>query len=335
MIGRNSVFVIAEAGVNHNGSLSLAKKLVDIAKKSGADAIKFQTWKTENVVTKNAEKPSYQVLQNNEDSQFEMLKKLELSYQDFEEIKQYCDKTGIIFMSTADEYESACFLKDMVPIIKIASSELTDLPFLKKIAQFGKPIILSTGMGTLEEIDRALSTILNEGLDKKNIVILHANTAYPTPLEDANLRAITTIREKFQVEVGYSDHTLGFETVIAAVALGAIVIEKHFTIDKNMIGPDHKLSLSPEELRKMVTAIRNIEIALGDGIKKASESENKNIPYVRKSIVAKQCIKKGDVFSEKNVTIKRPGNGLSPEYWDELIGNVASKDFKEDELIDL
>lgn len=335
MIGNNKVYIIAEAGVNHNGSLELAKQLVDKAKYAGANAVKFQTWKTENVITKTAQKPRYQKENYTKGSQFKMLKELELSYKEFIELKHYCDEKKIIFMSTADEYESALFLKDIVPIMKVGSSELTDLPFLKKIAKFNKPILLSTGMATFDEIEIALEAMLDEGLKKEYIVVLHANTAYPTPFEDANLRAISSIREKFNVAVGYSDHTIGIEAAIAAVVLGAIVIEKHFTLDKNMLGPDHKSSINPEEFRIMVNSIRNIEVALGDGIKKLTKSENENVLLVRKSIVSKTRIKKGECFSEDNITIKRPGNGISPKKWFDILGKVATRDFEEDELIEI
>jgi N,N'-diacetyllegionaminate synthase len=334
MIGQNKVFIIAEAGVNHNGSIEIARKLIDAAKNAGVDAVKFQTWKTENVVTRYAGSPEYQQrTTGNNDGQFELLKKLELPYQDFVELKRYCDEKNIMFMSTADEYESALFLDSLVSVIKVASSELTDWPFLRKIAGFDKQVILSTGMSTLSEVNDALDVLNKSGLCKEKIVVLHANTEYPTPAEDVNLKAMQTISNSLNVRVGYSDHTLGIEIPIAAVALGACVIEKHFTLDRNMNGPDHVASLEPDELKIMVNAIRNIEIALGDGLKHPSKSEMKNIPLARKSIVAKVPIKKGDILNESNMTVKRPGRGLSPNQWDKVIGHIAIKDYDFDEYI--
>lgn len=334
MIGQNKVFIIAEAGVNHNGSKKIAMELIDAAKEAGVDAVKFQTWKTENVVTRYAENPEYQQKNCDKiDGQFELLKNLELSYDDFIELKSYCDKVGIMFMSTADEYESALFLDSLVSIIKVASSELTDLPFLRKIASFGKPVILSTGMANMAEVEKGLNELIRSGLNKEKIIILHATTEYPTLAKDVNLKAMQTIKKSLDVKIGYSDHTLGIEVPIAAVAMGACIIEKHFTLDKNMEGPDHRASLEPKELKEMVACIRNIEIALGDGAKQPSESEMKNIPLVRKSIVAKIPIKKGDVLSDVNMTVKRPGHGISPDKWDEVVGIVATKDYDYDEYI--
>ena len=335
MIGKDKVFIIAEAGVNHNGCIDLAKKLIDAAKLAGADAVKFQTWKTENVITNQAEKPQYQKdneLSGREESQYDMLKRLELAYEDFITLKQYCDDKKIIFMSTADEYESARFLNPLQDAIKIGSAELTDWPFLKKIARFGKPVILSTGMGLLEEIEEAINIMLAQGLPKEFIIVLHANTEYPTSFDDANLRAMVTIGKKLKVEVGYSDHTVGSVAAVAAVALGARVIEKHFTLDREMAGPDHKASVTPEELKKMVDDIRNVELALGTGEKKPSKSEEKNIPFVRKSIVAKTNIKIGEILTEDNITVKRPGNGISPIYWDQIIGSRATNNYNADDL---
>ena len=336
MIGKNKVLIIAEAGVNHNGSIDLAFKLIDAAVGAGADVVKFQTWKTENVVTKNLKKAQYQLsVTDDNESQFEMLKKLELPFEDFIKLKYYCDKKNIIFLSTADEIESATFLNSIQDAFKIGSSELTDLPFLKKLANFGKPVILSSGLGNLAEIETAINTLENGGLKKDKITILHCNTEYPTPYEDVNLLAMITIRDAFKINIGYSDHTLGIEVPIAAVALGATVIEKHFTLNKNLKGPDHRFSIEPDELKRMVISIRNIEKSLGDSIKKPSQSELKNILIVRKSIVAKTNIKKGEIFNESNITIKRPGNGIPPTRWAEIIGKKANKYFKKDELIKL
>ena len=331
----NKVFIIAEAGVNHNGNIKLAKKLIDAASKAGADAVKFQTFKAENLVGKDAEKAKYQVENTgNDDSQYKMLKKLELSFNDFVELKRYCDKKGIMFLSTPFDDESIEFLNELgIKIIKIPSGEIINLPYLKKIGKLRKKIILSTGMADLGEIEDALDVLINAGIKKENITILHTNTEYPTPYEDVNLKAMKTIACAFNVDVGYSDHTLGIEVSIAAVALGAKVIEKHFTLDRNLEGPDHKASLEPKELQTMVNAIRNIELALGNGIKKPTPSEKPNMEVVRKSIVAKRAIKKGEIFSEENIAAKRPGSGISPMRWDEIIGIAAQKDYKTDELI--
>jgi N,N'-diacetyllegionaminate synthase len=329
-----SVFIIAEAGVNHNGDIRLAKKLIDAGIDAGADAVKFQTWKTELLVTKEAKQAEYQTQNTNvEESQYDMLKKLELSYDDFSELKEYCDSKNIIFLSTPDEIPSANFLADLQNIFKIGSGELTNLPYLKHIGSLGKEIIISSGMCTLEEVEDALNVLVEAGIKKENITVLHANTQYPTPMEDVNLNAMLTIKNKLDVKVGYSDHTLGIEVDIAAVAMGACCIEKHFTLDKTMQGPDHKASLEPDELKAMVKAIRNIELALGSSVKKPSKSEMPNITVVRKSIVAQSVIKKGETFSEENLTIKRPGNGISPMKWDEIVGSVAMKNYDLDELI--
>ncbi len=336
MIGTKSVFIIAEAGVNHNGSLQTALRLVDAAKTAGADAVKFQTWKTENVVTRNAKKAAYQLKSTAvKESQFEMLKRLELSYRDFRTIKGYCDRKKIVFLSTADEIESAAFLNGLQPMFKVGSAELTDLPFLRKLAAFNKPVLLSTGMGTIQDIKAALDALRQGGLNKKKIAILHCHSDYPTEYKDANLRAIMTIHEIFGLPVGYSDHTLGIEVTVAAVALGARIIEKHFTLNRHMAGPDHKISLTPAELKVMVTSIRHAEAALGDGIKRPSGKEEKNMPLIRKSIVAKNQIKKGEVFNERNLTVKRPGLGVSPSRWDEVMGRRAKKTYEADEMIKL
>lgn len=330
------VFIIAEAGVNHNGSLDLAKQLIDVAVEAGVDAVKFQTWKTENLVTSDAIQAEYQKQNTQkEESQFDMLKKLELSYDDFIELKKHCDKRGIIFMSTPDEEESAHFLKDLQDVFKIGSGELTNIPFLRLIGSFGKKVILSTGMGNLGEIETAFNTLIESGTKKDNITLLHAISEYPAPFEQLNLKAIQTMKQAFDVEVGFSDHSLGIEAPIAAVALGASVIEKHFTLDKNMEGPDHKASLTPQELKEMVKAIRNIEKALGDGIKRAMPCEEKNKAVVRKSIVAKKEIKKGEIFNNENLTTKRVGDGLEAKYWDLVIGNIANRNYKKDEPIRL
>jgi N,N'-diacetyllegionaminate synthase len=331
----NHIFIIAEAGVNHNGSSELAKRLVDVAAEVGADAVKFQTFKAKNLVSKNAKKAEYQIENTGSDeSQYEMIKKLELGFDEFEELKKYCDEKGIIFLSTPFDDESINFLNDLgLEIFKISSGEITNLPYLRKIGNLGKKVILSTGMSNLCDIENALNVLENAGTKRENITILHANTEYPTPMEDVNLKAMITIKEAFKCNVGYSDHTLGIEVPVAAVAMGAKVIEKHFTLDKNMKGPDHKASLEPDELKAMVKAIRNIENALGDGIKKPSKSESKNIEIARKSIVVKRDIKKGEKFTEENLTVKRPANGISPMRWDEVIGRVADRDYKEDEVI--
>ncbi|CUU79826.1 general stress protein 14 (GSP14) [Campylobacter hyointestinalis subsp. hyointestinalis] len=331
----NKIFIIAEAGVNHNGSLELAKKLIDEAVVAGADAVKFQTFKAELCISKNADKAEYQKQTTDKnESQFDMIKKLELNEYAHTELIKYCKIKNIMFLSTPFDLQSVDLLNGFgLEIFKIPSGEITNLPYLRKIASLNKKVILSTGMANLGEIEAALEILTKNGTAKENITVLHANTEYPTPFCDVNLKAMLTIRGAFGVKVGYSDHTPGIEVPIAAVALGATVIEKHFTLDKTMPGPDHKASLEPSELQSMVKAIRNIEIALGDGIKKASSSESKNKPIARKSIVAKCDIKKGDLFSESNLTIKRPGSGISPMRWDKVIGLRATRDYKEDELI--
>ena len=329
-----SVFIIAEAGVNHNGDIELAKKLIDVAAEAGVDAVKFQTWKTELLVTKEAKQAEYQTDNTGvEESQFDMLKKLELSYSNFKELKLYCDTKDIMFLSTPDELTSADFLLELQDIFKIGSGEITNLPYLRHIGSFKKEVILSTGMADMREIEDALSILIKAGTVKNDITILHANTMYPTPMEDVNLRAMITIGNTFDIDYGYSDHTLGIEVDIAAVAMGATVIEKHFTLDKTMEGPDHRASLEPHELKEMVKAIRNIEIALGSSVKKPSKSEIPNITIVRKSIVASTSIKKGDIFTEDNLAIKRPSTGINPMRWDEVLGTIATKDYNVDELI--
>lgn len=331
----NHTFIIAEAGVNHNGDIVLAKQLIDTAVIAGVDAVKFQTWKTELLVTEQAEMAEYQ--KNNTqkvESQFQMLKRLELSYDSFKELKQYCDQKGILFLSTPDEETSASFLNDLQPIFKIGSGELTNIPFLRHIASFKKPIILSTGMGTLAEIELALITLTNAGVARNDITVLHVTTQYPTPMEEVNLKAMLSIQNAFPgIKVGYSDHTLGIEVPVAAVALGAAIIEKHFTLDKNMPGPDHLASLNPAELNDMVKAIRNIEKALGHGRKEPTLSELENRKIVRKSLVAKTAIKTGDILNEHNMAIRRPGNGLPPSRWTELENTIAIKDYQPGDLI--
>lgn len=327
-------FIIAEAGDNHNGDFDTAIKLVDAAVEAGADCVKFQTFITENVISKFAEKADYQKENTgSNESQFDMVKKLELSFEQFRAIKQYCEKRGILFLSTPFDLDSISFLEEInIPFWKIPSGEITNLPYLEKIARTGKKIILSTGMSTMDEIKNAIEILKKNGSGE--ITLLHCNTEYPTPFKDVNLLAMKTLQETFQVNVGYSDHTQGIEIPIAAVAMGATVIEKHFTLDKNMEGPDHKASLEPNELKQMVVSIRNIEQAVGNGIKQPSPSEKKNIDIARKSIVAKCDIKKGEVLSEDNLYIKRPGNGISPMRWYDIIGTKAVRDFKEDELIE-
>jgi len=330
-----SVFIIAEAGVNHNGSIKLAKKLIDVAVVSGADAVKFQTFKAGSLSTLNAEKADYQkILTNNSESQFEMLKKLELDVDAHKELIEYCKKKNIIFLSTPYDHESIDLLDNLgLNIYKIPSGEITNLPYLIHIGGLKKNVILSTGMSNMKEIEAALNVLIEAGTKKKNITVLHANTMYPTPMEDVNLTAMKTIAQTFEVNYGYSDHTIGIEVDIAAVAMGATVIEKHFTLNKDMDGPDHKASLNPEELKLMVSGIRNIEKALGDGIKKPSLSETANIAIARKSIVASRPINKGEIFTKNNLAAKRPGKGISPMKWDEVLGGVATKDYQVDELI--
>ena len=330
-----SVFIIAEAGVNHNGSLELAKKLVDAAKEVGADCVKFQTFISNNIVSKSAEKAEYQKQHTGvAESQQDMLKKLELSFEDFVELNQYCKSKNIEFMSTAFDFESIDFLDSLeMRIWKIPSGEITNLPYLIKIAKLNKPIILSTGMSTMEDIENAIKVLKENGA--LEMTVLHCTTEYPTPFGDVNLRAMNTIKEVFNVNVGYSDHTKGIEVPIAAVSLGATVIEKHFTLDREMEGPDHKASLEPNELKSMIDSIRNIELALGNGLKQPVESEKKNMAIVRKSIFAKQRIKKGEILTEDNLTVKRPGFGISPMKWFEVIGTKAIKDFYEDEMIEI
>lgn len=330
-----SVFIIAEAGVNHNGSLELAKKLVDAAKDAGADCVKFQTFVSKNIVSKNAVKAEYQKQQTEpEESQQDMLKKLELSFDEFVELNEYCKSKSIEFMSTAFDFDSIDFLDGLeMGTWKIPSGDITNLPYLIKIAKLNKPVILSTGMSTMVDIRSAIKALKENGAAE--LTVLHCTTEYPTPFEDVNLRAMNTIKKEFGVKVGYSDHTKGIEVPIAAVALGATVIEKHFTLDRNMEGPDHKASLEPNELKAMVDSIRHIELALGNGMKQPAESEKKNMAVARKSIIASKEIKAGEIFTENNLTVKRPGDGISPMRWFDIIGKPAPRDFEEDELIEL
>lgn len=331
----NKVFIIAEAGVNHNGSIELAKKLIDVASESGADAVKFQTFKAEKLVSKNAQKADYQKQTTNKtESQFDMIKKLELDMDTHKELIAYCKTKNIMFLSTPFDHDSIELLSDLgLEIFKIPSGEITNLPYLRYIGKLNKKVILSTGMADIGEIEDALDILISAGTKKENIIVLHANTMYPTPMEDVNLKAMVTIGNTFDIAFGYSDHTLGIEVDIAAVALGACCIEKHFTLDKTMEGPDHKASLEPDELKAMVKAIRNIELALGSCVKKPTNSEIPNMQIARKSIIAKMDIKKGELLSENNLAIKRPGNGINPMRWDEIVGTIAAKDYKEDELI--
>ena len=332
------VLIIAEAGVNHNGSLDIAKRLVDEAADAGVDIVKFQTFKAEKLVSKSAKQAEYQQRNMGKaaDSQYSMLKKLELSPLQHEELIDYCREKGIRFFSTAFDMDSIEYLHSLnLGLWKIPSGEITNYPYLRKIAQYGEPVILSTGMCELSDIEDAIQVLLSYGLQKNQITVLHCNTEYPTPMRDVNLKAMLEIERKFGVAVGYSDHTEGIEVPIAAVALGATVIEKHFTLDKNMEGPDHKASLEPQDLRAMVKAIRNIEQALGSGHKVISASERKNIEVARKSIVAACPIRKGDLLTDENLTVMRPGNGISPMRWEEVIGTYATRNYQEEDPIEL
>jgi N,N'-diacetyllegionaminate synthase len=332
-----STLIIAEAGVNHNGSMDFARKMIDVAVDAGADFVKFQTFTAETLVTTAAEKATYQKnLNDTGESQFDMIKKLELDRDAHMVLIRYCKEKGIRFLSTAFDHTSIDLLHELnVPLYKIPSGEITNLPYLRHIGCIGKPVIISTGMATLKEVKDALNVLEESGISKSKITVLHCNTEYPTPMEDVNLNAMLTIRDELGVLVGYSDHTLGIEIPIAAVAMGATVIEKHFTLDRTLPGPDHHASLEPNELKDMVLAIRNIERAMGDGAKKPSPSEVKNISVVRKSIVAGKQIKAGELFSEKNLLIKRPGTGISPMKWDKVLRKKSQKDFNKDDLIEI
>lgn len=333
---RNKTFIIAEAGDNHNGNIDLAYKLIDVAKQAGADAVKFQTFVTEDIICRNAEMADYQKKNTGvEETQFDMVKKLELSFDQFKELKTYCDKIGIKFMTTAFDIKSVNFVADELnlDIFKIPSGEITNFPYLVEIAKRGKNIILSTGMANIEEIRDAVSVLKENGSGK--ITLLHCTTEYPAPLNSVNLNAIRTLGQEFGCDVGYSDHTAGIEVSLYAVAMGAKIIEKHFTLDKNLPGPDHKASLNPQELTELVSKIREVEKILGDGKKIAQPAEIKNIVIARKSIVAKCDIKKGELLTDKNLACKRPGDGISPMKWKEVLNTVAIKDFKMDEKIEI
>lgn len=328
--------IIAEAGVNHNGSLETAKKMVDAAAEAGADYIKFQTFHAHSLVTALCEAAEYQKDNMGAEKQQKMLENLELKFEDFRELKDYCDKKGIGFLSTPFDEESIDFIASLKPdYMKVPSGELTDLPFLRKMAATGIPVIISTGMATPEEIAKALKPFYKEGYGSDDIVLLHCTTQYPTPMEDVNLLAMKTVSENFGHKAGYSDHTLGIEIPIAATTLGASVVEKHFTLDRTMEGPDHKASLEPEELTAMVKAMRNIELALGHGVKEVKESEKPNIEAARRSIVAKRNIPKGKVITEEDICTKRPAKGLSPMLWDKVIGSKAVRDFEKDDMIEI
>ena len=333
----DKVLIIAEAGVNHNGDLAIAKQLVDAAAMAGVDYVKFQTFRADRLVTPGAEKAAYQAGGTYaEESQSDMLRRLELSPGMHQDLVQHCRERSIAFNSTGFDEQSVDLLIELgVDFLKVPSGEITNLPYLRHVAKFGKPVILSTGMATLDEIDSALVVLDRAGTPRDRITVLHCNTQYPTPMGDVNLRAMRTIRDSFDVRVGYSDHTMGIEVPIAAVALGATVIEKHFTLDREQPGPDHKASLEPRELKALVCAIRNIERALGDGVKRPSASEKENLPVVRKSLVAAVAIKQGERFSPSNITSKRPGTGISPMCWDDLMGRRAMRSFAPNELIEL
>jgi N,N'-diacetyllegionaminate synthase len=334
---KKSILIIAEAGVNHNGDIVLAKQLVDVAADAGADIVKFQTFNADRLSTQQAKKADYQSLTTGtQESQHQMLSRLELTESMHYEIVEHCTKRSIEFLSTGFDIESIDFLVSLdIKLFKIPSGEITNLPYLRHIGQFGMPIIISTGMATMHDIDAAIGALEKAGTSRSLITILHCTTEYPAPMNEVNLRAMQTIHKDFDVEVGYSDHTAGIEVSIAAAALGATVIEKHFTLDKNFTGPDHKASLEPNELKAMVSAIRNIEISLGDGIKRLTSSEIVNKSVVRKSLVASKIIKAGELFSFENITSKRPGTGISPMSWDDVIGMKAVRDFMIDELIEL
>lgn len=327
------VFVIAEAGVNHNGDIQLAKRLIDAAVEAGADAVKFQTFKTENIVCRTAQKAKYQLeTTDKSETQFEMLKKLELTEQMHRELMEYCKMRDILFLSTPFDVESIRNLADLgLQTFKVPSGEITNLPYLREIGKYRKKVILSTGMSSMDEVKAAVEVLRENGTD--DITLLHCNSQYPTPVSDVNLLAMVSMREEIGIPVGYSDHTQGIEIPMAAVALGATVIEKHFTIDKNMEGPDHKASLEPDELKQMVKGIRRIEAALGNGIKQISSSEKENVKIGRKSIVAASIIRENERFTEENLTTKRPGTGINPMRWDELIGCCAKREYHQDDLI--
>ncbi len=334
---KKSCLIIAEAGVNHNGDINIARRLIDVAAESGADLVKFQAFTAGGLVTRWAGKAVYQTQNTGStESQYDMLRRLELNREMQATLMSHCRDRKIGFLSTPFDTASVDMLAELgVSRFKIPSGEITNLPYLRNIGRYGKPIILSTGMATLDEIGTALSVLGGAGTPANLVTVLHCNTEYPTPLSDVNLLAMLTIRDAFGVEVGYSDHTLGIEVPIAAAALGAAVIEKHFTLDRNLPGPDHRASVEPGELKAMVKAIRDIELALGDGIKRPTASEARNTPIARKSLVAGRPIVKGALFTEDNLAVKRPGTGISPMRWDEVVGRVAPRDFAADELIEL
>ncbi len=330
----NKALIIAEIGVNHNGDLALAKKMVDVAKDCGADIVKFQTFNADALTSKHAEMAQYQKENLGEEmGQKEMLSSLALSHSDFIELAEYCKNIEITFLSTPFDIESVSFLDGLQDIWKIPSGEITNYPYLVKIANTHKDVILSTGMSTLNEVEAAVKVLSDEGAGK--ISLLHCTTQYPTPYDSVNLNAMITLKEKTGLDVGYSDHTTGIEIPVAAVAMGASIIEKHFTLDRNMPGPDHKASLEPEELKQMVQAIRHVESAFGNGIKAPAETEKENMNIARKSIVAKRFIRKGESFTEDNITTKRPGSGVNPMLWNSVLGTKAIRDFGEDELIEI
>lgn len=333
----SKVLIIAEAGVNHNGDIDIAKKLVDVAAESGADIVKFQTFKSENCVSKNAQKAEYQLqTTDSQESQLDMIRKLELDTKTHHILIDYCKQKNIKFLSTPFDIESVGLLHNLgLEIFKIPSGEITNLPYLRKIGKLNQQVILSTGMANLGEIESAIEVLVDSGTKRENITLLQCNTEYPTPFADVNLKAMKSLKKAFRLPVGYSDHTPGIAIPLAAVGMGAKVIEKHFTLDKNMEGPDHKASLEPHELKAMVQGIREIELALGDGIKRTSQSEAKNKPIARKSIVANCAIKKGEILSESNLYTKRPAGGISPMEWDKVIGTKAVRDFEPDEMIEL
>jgi N,N'-diacetyllegionaminate synthase len=333
----DKILIIAEAGVNHNGDIEIAKRLIDKAVEAKVDIVKFQTFIAEKVTTGKAVKAEYQISNTaNQESQLDMIKKLELKFDDFRILKEYAEKRNIKFLSTPFDHESIAYLKSLgVTIGKIPSGEITNLPYLRKMAQAFPELIVSTGMCTMDEVKNAIDALISAGAKKEHISVLHCNTEYPTPMQDVNLTAMLYLEKELRVRIGYSDHTLGIEVPIAATALGATVIEKHFTLDRTMDGPDHPASLEPDELKEMVRCIRNIEQALGDGFKAPSESEKKNIAIVRKSIVASRDIVKGEIFSEENLTVKRPGTGINPMDWDKIIGTAANMDYRSDEIITL
>ena len=332
-----SVLIIAEAGVNHNGDMQMALQLIDAAAEAGGDLVKFQTFRADRLVTTSARKAAYQIVTTAADeSQHEMIRRLELTEAMHDELIAHCRQRRIEFFSTAFDLESLDYLMGLgMPRIKVPSGEITNLPYLRKVGGFGKEVILSTGMSNLGEIEAAIDALEKAGTPRARIVVLHCNTEYPAPMAEVNLRAMQSIGDAFGVKVGFSDHTEGIEIAIAAVALGATVIEKHFTLDRNLPGPDHRASIEPGELGRMIRSIRNVEMAMGDGVKRTGAGEERNRPIARKSLVAARSIAKGELFSESNMTVKRPGTGISPMSWDEVVGRISVRDFVQDELIEL